>query len=153
MANFLHRMARILAMKNEIETEIASRSKQYSTLIPIPADAAANDTWEVPISRARTEGRIAMINIIPKAGIGQATNYMTLKAINKGSNGSGTTELGSIELDGSTGNTIGAWLSKNIVSSIPDVISPNLITLKKEVTGSGQAWPGGVVEVVYTGPA
>lgn len=117
--------------------------------IPLAADSAATDTFEKPIFRCDEEKGITVkaIEIIPAATIGQATNYMSLSAIDKGTDGTGTTTKANMDLNSS--HTVPAYTSLNIVTTNFQVANGEVLTLKKAVTGGGQIWPGGLIKITY----
>jgi len=116
-------------------------------VIRIPADATAGATWEIALGHAMITGRIASAQIVPDSDIGQATDYMKLSLINKLNTGEGTTVLGTRNVNST--NTLDAFLGANIIETIPNVDVAHALALKKEVEGTGQAWPGGVIEITY----
>lgn len=120
-------------------------------VIRIPEDALAGDTWEIALGHALITGRIASAMLVPDSDIGQATDYMKLSLINKLNTGEGTTVLGSRNVNST--NTLDAFLGANIIETIPNVDVAHGLSLKKEVEGTGQAWPGGVIEITYVPPA
>jgi|GEM_PF-4052061 hypothetical protein len=117
--------------------------------IPLPADSAAADTFEKPILKCDEEKGITIkaIELIPISAVGQATNYMTLAIVDKGADGTGTTSKASLDLNSS--HTVGAYASIDVVTTDFQVANGEVITLKKTVTGNGQAWPGGLVKITY----
>lgn len=113
----------------------------------LPADSAAN-TWERGIFPVPVAGTIEDVLVIPDTGIGQATNYMGLAVVNKGDEGSGTDELGSLSVNST--NPITAHVGVDLVTTNAVVAAGDKIVLAKTVTGEGQAWPGGMVQVKFT---
>jgi hypothetical protein len=117
--------------------------------IPLPADTAAADTFEKPIMKCDEEKGITVkaIELIPTAAIGQATDYMTVSVVDKGTDGTGTTSKASLDLNSS--HTVGAYASLDVVTTDFQVANGEVITLKKAVTGAGQKWPGGLIKITY----
>lgn len=118
-----------------------------SEQIRLIADAAANDTWEKTIFKAPFDCTITEVFVIPDGNIGQATNYMTLDAQNKGAAGSGTDSIGSRAVNST--NTIAAFVGVDLVSTDASITSGQKVSLKKTVASAGQAFPGGLVIVKY----
>lgn len=117
-----------------------------SETLRLPSDSAS-DTWEKAIFKAPYACTISEIFIIPDGNIGQATNYMTLDAQNKGAAGSGTDSIGSRAVNST--NTIAAFVGVDLVSTDASIAIGEKVTLKKTVAASGQAFPGGLVIVKY----
>ncbi|WP_321422770.1 hypothetical protein [uncultured Methanobacterium sp.] len=113
----------------------------------ISPDAAAADVWEKKITRVPVAGVIEDVIILPDSAIGQATDFMGLEVFNKGTNGAGTTSLGSRSVNSS--NTIGLN-GVDLVSSNVTVATGEIIALEKTKNGNGQAWPGGLIQIKYT---
>jgi len=128
-----------------------SANEPRKEIIVIAADALADDEWEIAVGHPPITGRIASAYVIPDTDIGQATNFMTISLINKKNTGEGTDVLGTRDVNST--NTIKAFLGANLISTIPDVDVAHGLSLKKEVTGDGQKWPGGVLEITYLPPS
>jgi len=124
-----------------VETEVEKK------VIRIPADTGATSTWEVALGHVQMNGKISKAIVIPDSDIGQANDYMTISLVNKGSDGTGTTVLGSKAVNSS--NVFKAFVGKNLIVTPPVVDTAHFLSLKKEVSGDGQAWPGGVIEFTY----
>lgn len=124
-----------MANKNEYETTY------------ILTDTAAGDTWERAIFRAPAACTVKDVVVVPDSDIGQATHYMTLDVQDKGAVGTGTTSIGSRNVNST--NTIEGMVGVDLVSTDATVASARILSLKKTVSGSGQAWPGGFVQVRY----
>jgi hypothetical protein len=133
-----------------LDTRITNLDTENNTEYPevyLPADSAAN-TWEREILPVPVDGTIEDVLVVPDIGIGQATNYMALAVVNKGDEGSGTDDLGSLSVTST--NPITAHVGVDLVSENAAVAAGDKIVLKKTVTGDGQAWPGGIVQVKFT---
>lgn len=124
-----------------------SNTESRTQVIRIPEDALAGDTWEIALGHAEITGRIASAYVVPDSDIGQATDFMTISLINKLNTGEGTTVLGTMDVNST--HTLDAFLGANIIETIPSVDVAHGLALKKEVTASGQIWPGGVLELTY----
>lgn len=132
-----------------LDTRITNLDTENNTEyreVYLPADSAAN-TWEREIFPVPVPGTIEDVLVIPDTGIGQATNYMALALVNKGDEGSGTDELGSLSVNST--NPITAHVGVDLVSEDAEVATGDKIVLKKTVSGDGQAWPGGMVQVKF----
>lgn len=109
----------------------------------IPADTDDMDTWELQIFRAPAICKIKEIHLIPAGDIGQGTNYMTLSVQDKG------TDTILTSLDVNSTHTIEGNVGVNLLSEDKELAKGYVLTLKKEVTGDGQLFPGGLVQVFY----
>lgn len=118
-----------------------------SETLRLPADSAS-DTWEKTIFKAPYACTISEIFVIPDGNIGQATNYMTLDAQNKGAAGDGTDSIGSRAVNST--NTIAGFVGVDLVSTDASLVIGAKVNLKKTVAASGQAFPGGLIIVKYT---
>lgn len=142
---------KIWAELSAIDTRITNLDTENNTeymQVRIPADAAAGDTWERAIFKAPSDGTIEDVMVVPDSDIGQATDYMTLDCQNKGADGIGTTSIGSRAVHST--NTIEGMVGVDVVTTNADIDSGRVLSLKKTVTASGQAWPGGMVQVKFT---
>lgn len=115
--------------------------------VAIPADAAAGDTWERSIFKAPFNCTVSEVIVVPDGDIGQATNFMTLDVQNKGADGAGTTSIGSRAVNST--NTIEGFVGVDLVATDADVTSGYVLSLKKTVTLTGQAFPGGIARVKF----
>lgn len=133
-----------------LDTRITNLDTENNTeymQVRVSPDAAAADVWEKRIGRAPVAGVIEDVIILPDSAIGQATDFMGLEVFNKGTNGAGTTSLGSRSVNSS--NTIGLD-GVDLVTSNATVSAGEIIALKKTKNGNGQIWPGGFVQIKYT---
>lgn len=153
VANYARNPIKMLGMVYEELTAIDSRvdakdaiAEQYQ--VYIPADSAANATFEHAIFKAPAAGTITDIIVVPDSDIGQATDFMVLTAQDKGADGTGTTAIGTRNVNSS--NTIEGMVGVDIVTTNAVIGSGRVISLAKTVEGGGQAWPGGTIIVVFT---
>jgi hypothetical protein len=114
----------------------------------IPADAAASDTFERAIFKAPAACTVSEVIVVPDSDIGQATDYMTLDVQDKGADGTGTTSIGSLNVNSE--HTIEGMVGLDLVETDATVASARVLSIKKTVTASGQAWPGGTVITTFT---
>ena len=134
------------ALYTLIEEVAGGASVIESETLRLPADSAS-DTWEKTIFKAPYACVISEIFVIPDGNIGQATNYMTLDAQNKGVAGDGSTSIGSRAVNST--NTIGAFVGVDLVATDASLVIGAKVSLKKTVASEGQAFPGGLVIVKY----
>jgi hypothetical protein len=131
-------------MEELIDVLVDSQDQFYQ--VAIPADAA-NGTFEKTIFTAPFNSVVKDVKVIPDGDIGQATNFMTLDVQSKGSDGTGTTSIGSRAVNST--NTIEGFVGVDLVSTDAEITEGQSLSLKKTVTGTGQAFPGGLVIVRY----
>lgn len=114
------------------------------------AFATAGTADESPIWRAPIACRVTAVRYLAETAItGTATNYGTLSLQNKGTAGSGTTEIATFAFDTPTTDDVAAFDEKaltlsgtpaNLVLAAGDVVS-----VKKAVAGTGQVLDGMIV--------
>jgi len=120
------------------------------TVVVGVGSVSAGSTTDVPIWAAPFRCKIRACYIIPQADItGAATNYMTLKIVNKGSDGSATKTVASKAF------TNGVNASDYTRTSLGDVSNNELnegevLQFKKEESGTGMAMPDLAVVIEYT---
>ena len=112
----------------------------------IVEDIAAG-TFEKSIFTAPFNCIVKDVKVVPDGDIGQATNYMTLDVQNKGADGTGTTSIGLLAVNST--NKIEGFVGVDLVSTDAEVTEGHSLSLKRTVTGDGQAFPGGLVIVKY----
>lgn len=111
----------------------------------VPA-AAAGTAQDQAIGKAPFAGKITRVSIIPEATItGQATNFRTLRAVNKGQAGAGSTVAASLAFDGA-GVTATAFDERDIPLTTPgtnqDVAEGDVLAADETVAGTGLAHSG-----------
>lgn len=130
---------------DDLTDAYASYQDLYSD-VRLPADSAS-DTWEKAIFKAPFNCTVTEVIVVPDGDIGQATNYMTLDVQDKGADGAGTTSKGSLAVNST--NTIEGMVGVDMISTDAAVLEGRVLSLKKTVAASGQAFPGGLVRVKY----
>lgn len=132
----------------QAKSDITNLASSAVDGVYIPADALAADEWTKTIGVVPgLVNRIAIVSVIPDVNIGQDTDYMTLNVINKKADASGTTVIGTHNVD--LAGKVDAFKSKNLITTSPTVNSPQVIALQKVKNGTGQKWPGGFVVINY----
>lgn len=135
-----------------VHEELAGLESRLSgvegSTVYIPEDSEAGDTFERAIFKAPSDCVVTAVIVVPDSDIGQATNYMTLDVQDKGADGTGTTSLGLLAVNST--NTIDGMVGEDLVTTNKSVSAGRVLSLKKTVAASGQAWPGGFVKVIYT---
>jgi len=156
-----HRLGELSSIKFLDETlqdldERLTSVEGGATLIPpetvrIPEDALAADVWELPLGAIPAGAKkIKEVYLIPDASFGQATDYLTLQ-VEKVVAGT-PTELTGVSFNST--NVVDALEKVNILPIAADAPARNLETetvlaLKKTISGDGQKFPGGTIQVVY----
>ncbi len=119
----------------------------------IPSVAAATATESHPIFSAPDACIVTSVKIIPQAAVtGDNTDRKNLNIIDCGSDGSGTTEVGNLDL--ATGVNLTAFDEKNIPlnSTYTDGVTMakgDVIKLQFEKAGNGVLVPNLLVRVEY----
>jgi len=135
-----------------VHEELAGLESRLSgvegSTVYIPEDSKADDTFERAIFKAPSDCVVTAVIVVPDSDIGQATDYMTLDVQDKGADGTGTTSLGLLAVNST--NTIDGMVGEDLVTTNKSVSAGRVLSLKKTVAESGQAWPGGFVKVIYT---
>jgi hypothetical protein len=115
------------------------------------AAEAANATWKKIILEAPPGSAITItdVGVIPDDGVafGQATNYFTLSLVNKGSNGSGTTQIASKAFSSAATNLIKTSLG---TISYATPAAGDLLAMEKTVTSNGMICEGCSFYIEYT---
>jgi hypothetical protein len=116
----------------------------------VPAAGATDSDISYPVFCAPGNVEIVNIYCTPQAAVtGQATNYRTISAIDAGTDGAGTTVLGSAYAL-SNGNNLTALVKKALATNITTQVAVgNVIAFKNAKTGTGVATPGFLVTVEY----
>jgi len=114
------------------------------------ASVSAGSTTDVPIWAAPFRCKIRGCYIVPQANItGAASHYMTLKIVNKGSDGTATDTVVSKAF--SSGVNASAYVKTSLGNpSNNELKEGDVLQFKKEETGSGMDMPDLVVIVEYT---
>ena len=127
---------------------------QFVQTMNVPLTATADATIDYPVFLADRDVTILEVHLVPQAAItGTATNFKDIKAIDKGLNGAGATQIGStISLQNGTNMTafqkdggltgIGSTLTYNMAAG--SVMSISLIK-----QGTGLATPVFQAVVIY----
>jgi len=144
----VHFSRNIPRLVHKIWDELAALDSKSKVQVYIPPDAAAGNLWERAIFKAPADGTIVDILVVPDGDIGQATNFMTLDVQDKGADGTGTTSLG-LRAVNST-NPIEGMVGVDLVTTNAAITEGRVLSLKKTITGTGQIWPGGMVQVNFT---
>ncbi len=121
---------------------------QYVTLIP--NHAAATATEEYPIFVAHGDCEVMGVTIVPQAAVtGQDTNTTHLNIIDKGTDGTGTTERANYDL--TNGNDLAAFDEFAFTLTNPPIAADDgtVWTLQYEKVSSGLAVPHLLVRVEY----
>lgn len=120
------------------------------TEVPTPngwSTAGTADEW--PAFTAHKRIKITAVKLVPATDIvGDATNYATVSAENKGTDGTGTDEIASFAFDTATTDDVDAFDEKALTLSTTaaDLVieAGEVVSIKKAVTGTGEAVEGKV---------
>jgi hypothetical protein len=116
-----------------------------------PGAAAADATEDWSVFRCPFDGIIRRVSWIPNADVtGAATNHFTLSVVNKGTDGNGTTAMGTAKTYDNGVNTTD--FTEAVLVDSGDGIAVNkgqVIALRRTKVGTGLAMPEGAVVVHY----
>ncbi|RPH36343.1 MAG: hypothetical protein EHM90_02220 [Chloroflexi bacterium] len=117
--------------------------------VPAAGAAVAQDTI---IGEAPFAGEVTAVSVISEgAVIAHATNFRTLRVLNKGQAGAGSTVVASLALDTPTTDDLAAKDEKSIplsgVADATDVVEGDVLILDETVAASGLAHTGLLVKV------
>lgn len=117
----------------------------------IPAVAAGVAQDQV-IEESHTSGDVTQVTFTSEAAVvANGTNFRTLRLINKGQTGAGTTVIASLPLDTPGTDDLAAFDAKPIpIVGSPAVAVDDVLAWDETVTGTGLAHSGGRVEVEIT---
>lgn len=117
---------------------------RVGTQVHAPAHAAATASEYLVAFVAPFDCRLKAVYFVPFAAVtGANTNTTHLNVINKGSAGSGSTELGALDL--TSGNDLTAFDVNTVVSSLTtDLTEDDVIAVQYEKVGTGLDVPAGV---------
>jgi len=120
----------------------------------IPSHAAATATEEWPVFRAPFACKLKKLDIVPQAAVtGDDTNRTNFNIIDKDADGSGTTEVGNLDL--ATGVNLVAFDSTNIplnATYLADGVAlaeGDVVSIQHEKVGNGVLVPYCDVYIEY----
>lgn len=123
----------------------------------VPAPSAANAAQDQTIAESHVTGEVTSVTFVSEANVtANGTNFRTLRLINKGQDGNGTTVIASLALDTPTTDDLADFDEKAIplVGAAGDaarqVAVGDILAWDETVTGTGLAHSGGRVEVEIT---
>ena len=125
-----------------------SNTKRFTIQVPIVADAAADSTWVksifIPIA-----AKVIDAGIIPSTQFGQATNYAVIGLVNKGTDGSGTTQVASKNFNGSNVAAAHDYTSLGTVDvDHDDIDAGSVLEFVRSKGGDGQIVPASTLVLV-----
>jgi len=129
---------------SEVVTTL-TKLRTLASVVRIPECGAASDTWERALLYAWQDLEVIEAGIVPDSSFGQGSDYATLAVVNKGADGSGTTELCSKAFDSSVNAY--DFVSFGTISN-GDISQGEVLALKKSVTGNGQKVPASAIVLV-----
>jgi hypothetical protein len=112
----------------------------------VPA-AAAGATQDQVIGRAPFSGRVSAVSVIPEAAVtADGTNFRTIRVINKGQGGAGSTVAASLALDTPGTDDLAAFDEKAVpvAAAAADraVAAGDVLAVDESVAGTGLAHSG-----------
>lgn len=118
----------------------------------IPALGAAV-TGDQTIGRAPFDGTVTSITFTPEAAItGNTTNTRTIRVINKGQAGAGTTVVGTLAYITATNGVAfdEQSFTLSVVAGATTVVEGDILAVDETVGASGLANPGGLITVNFS---
>jgi hypothetical protein len=111
-------------------------------------------TQTIPVAEAPFAGSVSSVSYTPISTLtGAATNYRTLRLVNKGSDGSGSTVIASLAFSGSgvvaTADDEKAITLSGTAANLV-VAQGDILAWDETVAGTGLDSPGGLVQVEFT---
>lgn len=121
----------------------------------IPAPSAANTAQDTVIAEAPFDCEVTEVTFISEGAVtANATNYRTLRVVNKGTDGSGSTVVASLALDTPTTDDLAAKDEKAIPLSSTaadlEVDQGSVLIFDETVASAGVAHTGGQVQVTIS---
>jgi len=122
--------------------------KRLQATLPGVGAAVAQDQ---NVGEAPFAGTVTSVSYTPEANlVGTATNFRTLRLLNKGQDGNGTTVIASLAFD-SGAVTADDFDERAIpITGNAQVAAGDILAWDETVTGTGLASPGGLVQVEIT---
>lgn len=120
----------------------------------VPAQATAATVQDLAIGEASHGGTVKEVTVIPEAAVtAQATNYRTIRVVNKGQAGTGTTEVAALALDTPGTDNLVAFDEKTIplsgAAANLGVSEGDVLAVDETVAGTGLAHGGYTIKVIY----
>lgn len=121
----------------------------------VPAQGTAGTVQDEVIGEASHGGTVREVTILPEAAVtAHATNYRTIRVINKGQAGLGTTVVASLPLDTPGTDNLVAFDEKSIPLSATAadlvVAEGDVLVVDETVAASGLAHGGYTIKVIYS---
>lgn len=111
---------------------------------------AAGSTGEWAIFKAPEACEITAAYIVPDSAItGADTNYMTLSIVDKGSDGTGTTAIASVDFTSGTNAAAFDATSLGTLGAGKTLAAGDVVSFKKAEAGSGMNMPNLLVVIEY----
>jgi len=129
--------------------DTAPRVEKLEVTVPAAGAAVTQDTV---IGEAPFAGSVTGVTVISEAAVtAHATNYRTLRVINKGQAGAGTTVVASQALDTPTTDDLAAGdeetIALSVVADATDIAAGDVLAFDETVAASGLAHSGFKVQV------
>lgn len=125
-------------------------SHTFSFTAPIPAHAAATATESYPIFFADRAVKVRKVSLVFSAAVtGTATNYTNVNLVNRGTDGTGTTELANI--DYASGQDAVAMVETSLYAPTTPlaVAAGGVLAIQLEKVSTGLALPAMLAVVEY----
>lgn len=127
---------------------LTAAARKRVVCVLIPAIGAGTED-EIPVFTAPVDCTIKNVGIVPENAItGADTNYMTLAFVNKGSDGTGTSSMGSVDF--TAGEDVAAFDYKDFGDlTNTGLDAGDTVTIKKSEAGTGMDMPRLLAVIQY----
>lgn len=120
----------------------------------VPAQATAATVQDLTLGEASHGGTVREVTIIPEAAVtAHATNFRTIRVVNKGQAGAGTTEVASLPLDTPGTDNLVAFDEKTVplsgTAANLAVSTGDVLVVDETVAAAGLAHGGYTIKVIY----
>ena len=124
----------------------------HVALVPLKGHAAATTTEVTVVWVAPFAAKVSAVRVIWNAAItGADSNTTHINVQNRGTAGTGTTELGAVDYVNGTDAALGATIDLYTPASPLAVAAGTKIAIQHEKVGNGLLIPDGLVIVEYEG--
>lgn len=124
----------------------------------IPAQGTAGTPQDQVIGEVSQAGVVREVTVVPEAAVtAQGTNFRTLRVLNKGQTGAGSTVVASLALDTPGTDNLVAFDEKTIplsgTAADLNVVEGDILVADETITGTGLAHGGYTVKVITSSGA
>lgn len=127
------------------------RGSRLQEVVYLPGHGTAGTADDWPVFYAFRQATIHSVRWVPQAAVtGAATNNFALEVRNRGTDGTGTTQLGIVTF--ASGTNAVAYDALDVVTSDKNVDAGGVVEARKVINGTGLAMPDGCLVIEYSHP-